>query len=118
MPKPLNINKVSEGIDYQLVPVDDSPNDQAWEVRILTGEFTETVIRYGNVAFNEIKDCLTFNFMVRYSPDSELDSENLALQERAGEILEDILETAYAEGWAILNEREDNGTNKSTKDDT
>ena len=48
----IDVDKVSEGIDYKLVPVEDSPNDQAWDVRILRGEFVETVIRYGNVAFD------------------------------------------------------------------
>ena len=52
MAKKLNLDKVSEGVDYSLIPVEDSPNDQAWDVRILRGDFTETVIRYGNVALD------------------------------------------------------------------
>lgn len=105
MAKKLNLDKVSEGVDYSLIPVEDSPNDQAWDVRILRGDFTETVIRYGNVAFNEIKDCLTFNYKVIYSPDPMLTSDDLQLQEHAADILEDILETAYAEGWLVTQQR-------------
>lgn len=106
MSKKLDVNKVSEGVDYKLIPVEDSPNEQAWEIRILRGEFTETVIRYGNVAFDGNRDCLTFNFMVSYSPDEDLTSENVALQERAADILEDILEKAHAEGWLVTKERD------------
>jgi hypothetical protein len=105
MAKKIDINKVSEGVDYQLIPVDDSPNDQAWDIRILRGDFTETVIRYGNVAFNEIKDCLTFNYKVVYSPDPLLTSDDVQLQEYAADILEDVLERAYAEGWLVTQPR-------------
>jgi hypothetical protein len=105
MAKKINVDKVSEGVDYELIPVDDSPNDQAWDIRILRGDFTETVIRYGNVAFNEIKDCLTFNYKVVYTPDPFLTSDDVQLQEYAADILEDVLERAYAEGWLIAQPR-------------
>lgn len=106
MSKKLDVNKVSEDVDYKLVPVEDSSNEQAWEVRILRGEFTETVIRYGNVAFDGNRDCLTFNFMVSFSPDGDLTSENVDLQEHAADILEDILEKAHSEGWLVTKERD------------
>lgn len=102
--KTIDVNKVSEGIDYKLVPVEDSPNDQAWDVRILRGEFVETVIRFGNVQFDGINDCLKFNFTVIYSPDPDVNSENVQLQTEAGNILGDILETAHAEGWLHMEE--------------
>jgi len=104
MPK-INVDKVSEGIDYKLIPVEDSPNDQAWDVRILRGDFTETVIRYGNVAFDGSRDCLTFNFVIVYTPDPEVTTEDVNLQEHAADILEDILEKAHAEGWLVAQER-------------
>jgi hypothetical protein len=34
MPK-LNIDKVCVGLDYDLIPVEDSPNDQAWDVMVM-----------------------------------------------------------------------------------
>tara|TARA_B100000085_G_C18522265_1_gene504175 strand:- start:673 stop:1002 length:330 start_codon:yes stop_codon:yes gene_type:complete len=105
----IDVDKVSEGIDYKLVPVEDSPNDQAWDVRILRGEFVETVIRYGNVAFDGSRDCLTFNFMVIYTPDPDVTTETVALQEHCADILEDILATANAEGWLVAQERKDAG---------
>jgi len=104
MPK-INVDKVSEGIDYKLIPVEDSPNDQAWDVRILRGDLTETVIRYGNVAFDGSRDCLTFNFVIVYTPDPEVTTEDVNLQEHAADILEDILEKAHAEGWLVAQER-------------
>jgi hypothetical protein len=105
MSKTLDIDKVSEDIDYKLVPVEDSPNDQAWDVRILRGEFVETVIRFGNVAYDGINDCLKFNFMVIYSPDNDTTSEDVKLQGVAANILHDILDKAYAEGWLHMEEK-------------
>ena len=104
MPK-LNIDKVCAGLDYDLIPVEDSPNDQAWDFRILRGDFVETVIRYGNVAFDGKRDCLTFNFVIVYTPDPDVTTEDTDLQEHAADILEDILETAHAEGWLVAKEK-------------
>ena len=43
---------MKEGVDYQIIP--DRSDEQAWNVRILKGPYTETVIKYGVVKFNEI----------------------------------------------------------------
>jgi len=101
----IDIDKVSEDVDYKLIPVDDAENDQAWEIRILRGPFVETVLRYGNVSFDGKNDCLRFNFMITYSPDPDLTTENVELQNFAGEILEDIIERAYNEGWLAMDDK-------------
>ena len=48
---------------------------------------------------------LTFNFMVIYTPDPDVTTETVALQEHCADILEDILATANAEGWLVAQER-------------
>lgn len=102
----INVNKVSEGIDYELIPCADSDNDQAWDVRILTGDYVETVVRFGNIALNGEMNCLNFNFIIISTPDGELTTENVALQEHVGAILEDVLERAMADGNVNLKEIE------------
>ena len=87
---------MKESVDYDLVPVDDAKNKQAWDVRFLTGTFNETVIRYGNIAFEE--DCLKFNFVIQSTPDGDLDEDNIDLQNFAADVLESILETAAKDG--------------------
>lgn len=94
----MNLDKVSEDIDYELIPVTESDNTQAWEVRILKGPFVETVIRYGNVRLDgRGRDaCLKFNFMVSSSPVPDLEPEtNEELQDWAADILEDIIEQSF-----------------------
>jgi len=97
--------KVSEDIDYELTPTEDVENEQAWDVRVLRGPFTETVIRFGNIALNETEGCLNFNFMVVSSPDETLNEDREDLQVFVGDILESVLENAIANGSLLENER-------------
>ena len=97
--------KASEDIDYELTPTEDVENEQAWDVRILRGPFTETVIRFGNIALNETEGCLNFNFMVVSSPDETLNEDREDLQVFVGDILESVLENAIANGSLLENER-------------
>lgn len=83
-------------IDYEIIPAKDMDdlNEQAWDIRILSGNYIETIIRYGNIAVNEEKDALTFNFRVISSPIEDLTLEDIDLQNVAGDVLESILENA------------------------
>ena len=100
--------KVSEDIDYELTPAEDVENEQAWDVRVLRGPFTETVIRFGNIALNEKQGCLNFNFMIISTPDETLTEDREDLQQFVGDILESVLENAIADGSLIENERTPN----------
>jgi hypothetical protein len=115
----INLDKMSEGVDYELIPVEYVDNEAAWDVRILRGEFTETVLRFGTIKYDGERDCLTFDFRVVDSPDGELDSSSEDLQEFSGAILEDILERGINEGWVYGTEKkngEDVGDTTGTND--
>jgi hypothetical protein len=101
------IQKVSEDIDYQLIPASEG-DDQAWDVRLIGSLYPETVLRFGNIAFNEEAGCLNFNFVIISSPDSELTEDDIELQTYAGDILESILENAIADDALVMNERTNN----------
>ena len=45
---------MKEGTDYELMLNDEQ--DENWSCRILTGEFSETVIKYHTIAVNEKED--------------------------------------------------------------
>ena len=72
-----------EGTDYELVPADgtEALNDQAWDVRLTTGSFVETVLRFGNIKFNAEDGCLNFSFMIQSTPDSNISEEDVGLQD-------------------------------------
>mgnify|MGYP001585118748 CR=1 FL=1 len=98
-------SKLSEYKDYELTPSEGSDNDQAWDVRILRGDFAETVVRFGNIQFNDDKGCINFNYVLQYSPDETLTEEREDLIEYVGDILESVLENAISEGTLLDNER-------------
>ena len=96
---------------YQIIP--DKGDDQAWNVRLLSGPYTETVLKYGVVKFNgKGKDkYMSFNFDIIYTPDTELKKENVELQEFAGNLLEQVMARGIEEGNVITREVEDADNN-------
>ena len=94
-----------ENKHYEIIP--DKGDDQAWNVRILSGTFTETVLRYGVVKFNGKKKDMTFNFDIVYTPDTELKVSNLQLQEFAGIMLEQIMAQGIRDNEVITREVKD-----------
>lgn len=109
----VDINKVSENIHYQLIPQQDNESE-GWDVRLLEGPHPETVIRYGTVSIDGKDDQMRWNMEIVSSPDENLTTESLTLQEYCGNILLDILETSIAEGSAIFRDQENQeiGLNK------
>lgn len=84
-----------EDVDYELIPGE----GENWDIRILTGEFVETVINYKQLQVADDGEHLTFNFNVVTSPDEGLDAEtNMDLQNAAAMILSDILENSVTRG--------------------
>lgn len=98
-------SKLIEGVDYELIPSGEGQVDQAWDVRILTGEFVETVLRFGNIAFNGDDGCINFNFVVISSP-GDWNEDDVELQEAAGAVLEALLEEAANAGSLVLGQPE------------
>ena len=96
---------LKENKHYEIIP--DKTDDQAWNVRILSGMFTETVLKYGVVKFNGKKKDMTFNFDIVYSPDTELTVNNLELQDFAGIMLENIIEQGIKDGQVVTREIKD-----------
>lgn len=81
---------MKENIDYELIPND----DESWDVRILTGDFIETVITYNVLSVDEKEEALKFDFTVKYSPDPDVTSETYELQLLAGNILFSVIESS------------------------
>ena len=93
--------------DYELIP--DPEDMDLWNVRILEGEYTETVLKFGAISFNEAGEgTMTFNFHVVSSPDGSLTVEDFDLQQFAGELLEAIIRDGIDTGSVIMKERNAN----------
>ena len=97
------LDKLSEGIHYEIIPQTD--DTRGWDVRLLE-EYPETVIRYGNVAFDGKRDALTFNYDIVSSPDPDLQIENnLTFQEYCGRILSNIIEQSITDGSLLAQDK-------------
>ena len=107
------LSTLSEGVHYEIIPqVDDT---RGWDVRLLE-EYPETVIRYGNVAFDGKRDALTFNYEIVNSPDPDLEVEtNLTFQEYCGRILSSIIDKSITDGSMIAQDK-DTGEVMATKE--
>ena len=107
------LSTLSEGVHYEIIPqVDDT---RGWDVRLLE-EYAETVIRYGNVAFDGKRDALTFNYEIVSSPDPDLEVEtNLTFQEYCGRILSSIIDKSITDGSMIAQDK-DTGEIMATKE--
>jgi len=98
------LDKLSEGVHYEIIPQTD--DTRGWDVRLLE-EYPETVIRYGNVAFDGKRDALTFNYEIVSSPDPDLEVEtNLTFQEYCGRILSNIIEQSISEGTLLAQDKD------------
>lgn len=91
-----------ENKDYEIIPSHE--DEQAWNVRILTGNYTETVIKYGTVAFNKIKGHMSYDFFIVSTPDEKLTTNDSCFQDYAGAILENIMARGIEEGSVLARE--------------
>jgi|TARA_B000000609_G_scaffold43466_1_gene31384 hypothetical protein len=100
-----------ENKDYEIIP--DKGDEQAWNVRVLSGLYTETVLKYGVVKFNGKgkEKYMSFNFDIIYTPDTELTKESVELQEFAGLMLEQIMARGIEEGNVITRDIKENNAN-------
>ena len=103
--------KLVEDKDYQIIP--DKGDEQAWNVRVLSGLYTETVLKYGVVKFNGKgkEKYMSFNFDIIYTPDTELTKESVELQEFAGLMLEKIMARGIEEGNVMTRDIKENNAN-------
>lgn len=89
--------KLEENVDFELIiptnEIEGAIQDH-WHVRLLTGDYPETVIEFGTVKVAEDGQTLNYNFEVVSSPDPDLKAENMDLQQHAANVLISVLERA------------------------
>ena len=79
---------MKENVDYELVPciVDDR-----WNVRVLTGDFVETVIQFGVLAPNLTNGTIKWSMHIIETPNDDVSRDDPEFQELCGDILSCIL---------------------------
>ena len=79
-----------EDVDFQVIP--SGKDESQWDIRILKGEFVETVIAFNKITLDEKNQELRFTFDIVFTPDPDLTTENTGLQTFAGSILYNLIE--------------------------
>lgn len=88
------------------------PGEMEFNVRIIKGEFAETVIGFANLKVDsedeeEDEYLLKYDYAIRSSPDPDLKEENEGLQKVTGEILYQLISNAVMnEAERLQNERQ------------
>tara|TARA_B110000285_G_C15135541_1_gene626591 strand:+ start:3870 stop:4232 length:363 start_codon:yes stop_codon:yes gene_type:complete len=114
--KTLDLDKPSENIDYKLVPTVVDGKD-AWNVDLLRSPFGDVTIRFENVRINGEEQNISFSFEVVDTDDTSVyNSDHVALQEFASEVLGDILDAAIDTG--SLFKKDTNDGHQPTADDS
>jgi|TARA_R110000744_G_scaffold77895_12_gene153529 hypothetical protein len=76
-----------QNTDYEMIPND----TDGWDIRILTGEFNETVFTFEHTRL--VDDQLKFAISIVESPiENLIADENIGLQNAAGAILYNVLD--------------------------
>lgn len=92
-----------ENVDYQLITHVDVKD--AWAIRILKGDFVETVVQIDTVSLEE--ENLSFNFEVVETPDPvDVTIANEDLQAYVGEILIAVIASGMESGYIAGKDRE------------
>jgi hypothetical protein len=85
--------QLSENKDYQFIPVN-RDGKESWDIRILEGEFVETVFYFDKIQVADDGEHIKFNFYIVSTPNPDLNEDNQGLQKYAGMVLYNILESA------------------------
>lgn len=83
---------MAEGVDYELIP-HQTDDESVWHIRILKGDFVETVFKFGKLVLNPKDETLKYSIDIVETPDGDLTVENEQFQEYTGEVLLAVMET-------------------------
>jgi hypothetical protein len=98
----IDVNKVSEGVDYNFMPI--AETDGRWAVEVLTGDFAKVGFLFADVQFNKEHRNVSFKLTaVDLYDGSPVDTSNTKIQQYAGEILEDIIKNGISRGTVELD---------------
>lgn len=95
-----------EDEDYTLIPVEGV--EQGWDVRLETGPYPETVIRFGPISFDgKTSDdvIMHYRFDIMSSPNPDLTKDDNELQEFVGDVLFTIIRGGIEDGTLLAKEK-------------
>jgi len=96
-----------ENVDYVFIPSDHDKQSNRWDVRIMTGDYVETVISYGTIKWDGPKEQLSYSYEIISTPVDGLEKKDPDFLENAvTPILADILKNANDRGYLEKKEEQ------------
>jgi len=95
---------LKENEDFKLVHHEEHPD--SWAIRLLTGDFPETTVVFGQVGYDDKQESLTYDFRIVETPDEMLTEDDEDLQHHVGDILLTIIEMGLEEGFVKAYDRD------------
>jgi hypothetical protein len=94
---------MQENKDYTFIHHDEHPD--AWAIR-LENKYPETIIVFGEVAYDDKREAITYDFQIVESPDKDLSVQDVELQQHVGDILSSVISVGLEEGFVQATDRE------------
>lgn len=104
----INLNKVSEGIDYKITV--SNPEEATWSVEAIRGEYAGTSFVYEDVSVDGQRGEISFRLTATNAETNELvefDDEE-KVQYLAADIVEDIVKNGISNGTVKINGQNEN----------
>lgn len=99
----IDLNKVSEGVDYNIVP--HTQEEEVWAVEIIRGQYEGLGLIFEDIKFD--RTYLSFKLSTISLEDGSAVEQDEQLKTYAGDVIEDIIKNAIANGTIDLSESED-----------
>lgn len=101
----IDLNKPLEEVDYKVTSLDVIPDDNAWQVELLTGEHKGKRLVFTNIDYDGKKQTLRFMLDV-VDMDNNFEKASPELEDYGFAILEDIIKHGIADGSIVLNDKD------------
>jgi hypothetical protein len=101
----IDLNKPLELVDYTVTPLEFVHDENAWQVKLLTGDHKGKNLVFTGIEYDGNKQTLRFLLDV-LDLDNNLEPTSADLEDYAFEILQDIIKKGIADGSIILNDKD------------
>ena len=103
----IDINKLSEGIDYTIEKLDFFDNSQAWKASIISAPFKGLNLIFSNVQYDGGSNHLRYKLIVldNYMQTLETTDE---IEDYSFRVIEDIIRNGLVSGSVVLDDTDSN----------
>lgn len=103
----IDLAKPLDQVDYKVIPLVDIPDEDAWQVELLRGEYKGKKMVFTSIEYDGKKQTIRFLFDVINADDTP-EILTPELEDYGFAILHDIIKKGIADGSVVLNDQNTN----------